>query len=286
LGYQRTGLWLVAKNRGAFEDALKTDGVTVTWVGPFADAPTGYEALASGSSDFFSSATAPAVSALAGGNPFKIVAANQAAPDGRAIIVFKDSVVKTVADLVGKKVAVQRGNVAEYTLLKTLEHENIAKDQVERVYIAPADAAIALTQKKVDAWTTWDPYISIAEIQNGARIIVSGQYAPDFGVYAARADLIKSQPDAVKKVLAGLQKEALWANANIVKAVNIEGTETKLPQPVIDRIGTRARDYSLSPVDPKILAQMQTISAWLVDNAVIPKPVDVASSVADGLFKG
>src|SRR5258708_17914732 len=41
---------------------LFRSGVTVNWVGPFADAPTGYEALASGSSDFFASATAPAIS--------------------------------------------------------------------------------------------------------------------------------------------------------------------------------------------------------------------------------
>jgi sulfonate transport system substrate-binding protein len=117
---------------------------------------------------------------------------------------------------------VQRGNVAEYTLLKTLVHEGIDKDSVTRIYISPQDAAIALAQSKVDAWVTWDPYVSIAETQGHARSIADGSAAPDYGVTVVRDELLESHPDVVKQVMSALQAESLWANANLSEATQME----------------------------------------------------------------
>jgi sulfonate transport system substrate-binding protein len=179
IAYQKGGLALIAIQRGLVEKQLALQGITVNWVGPLADAPTGYETLRARSADFFSSATAPAITALAAGTPMKFVAATRSTAEGRAFLVNKTSSIQSVQELIGKSVAVQRGNVAEYTLLKTLEHDGIDKARINRVYISPQDAAIALAQGKVDAWVTWDPYVSIAETQGNARIIGDGSAAPD-----------------------------------------------------------------------------------------------------------
>lgn len=286
IAYQKGGLALVAIQRGVVEQTLAQQGITVSWVGPLADAPTGYETLRARSADFFSSATAPAISALAAGTPMKIVAATPSTAESRAFLVNKGSSVQSVSELIGKSVAVQRGNVAEYTLLKTLEREGIDKDRVNRVYISPQDAAVALAQGKVDAWVTWDPYVSIAETQGNARAIADGSEAPDYGVTVVRSDLLDAQPDVVDKVMSALQAEAAWANANVAEATHMEIQQQGLPPDVAQVVAGRPRNYALQPVDDVAVTAMQGVSSWLSDAGVIPTPVDVSQAVASGVLAG
>ncbi|MBV8718505.1 MAG: aliphatic sulfonate ABC transporter substrate-binding protein [Chloroflexi bacterium] len=283
IAYQKGGLALVAIQRGLVEKQLAQQGITVSWVGPLADAPTGYETLRARSADFFSSATAPAISALAAGTPMKFVAATKSTAEGRAFLVNKTSSIQSVRELVGKSVAVQRGNVAEYTLLKTLETDNIDKDRVNRVYISPQDAAIALGQAKVDAWVTWDPYVSIAETQGNARIIADGSAAPDYGVTVVRSELLDAQPEIVKKVMTALQSEAAWASANLNEATQLEIQQQGLPADVARAVASRPRNYDLLPVDETVVTSMQGVATWLSDAGVIPSPVDVSKFVAPGM---
>jgi sulfonate transport system substrate-binding protein len=284
IAYQKGGLALVAIQRGIVEKQLAGQGITVNWVGPLADAPTGYETLRARSADFFSSATAPAISALAAGTPMKFVAATKSTAEGRAFLVNKNSSVQSVQELVGKSVAVQRGNVAEYTLLKTLEFDGIDKDRINRVYISPQDAAVALAQGKVDAWVTWDPYVSIAQTQGNARIIADGSAAPDYGVTVVRSELLDAQPEVVQKVMSALQSEAAWADANLSQATQMEIQQQNLPPDVAQAVASRPRNYALLPVDDTVVASMQGVSTWLSDAGVIPSAVDVSKSVAGGLI--
>jgi sulfonate transport system substrate-binding protein len=284
IAYQKGGLALVAIQRGLVEKQLAQQGITVNWVGPLADAPTGYETLRARSADFFSSATAPAISALAAGTPMKFVAATKSTAEGRAFLVNKTSSIQSVKELMGKSVAVQRGNVAEYTLLKTLEHDGIDKDRINRVYISPQDAAIALAQGKVDAWVTWDPYVSIAETQGNARIIGDGSAAPDYGVTVVRSELLDAQPEVVKNVMSALQAEAAWASTNVSEATQLEIQQQGLPPDVAQAVASRPRNYGLLPVDATVVASMQGVATWLSDAGVIPSPVDVSKSVASGLI--
>ncbi|MCX6023690.1 MAG: ABC transporter substrate-binding protein [Chloroflexi bacterium] len=215
---------------------------------------------------------------MSGEAPVKIVAASQSSSDGRAFLVSKDSTVKNLNDLIGKKVAVQRGNVAEYTFLKTLEKRNIAKDKIERVYIAPQDAAVALAQSKVDAWVTWDPYISIAETQNGAKVT-------DFGVWTSLDDFVKSKPELASAVISALAKEGAWANANAKDALGIIAKELNLPAEVADRMATRPSNCTIIGIDDKVAGEIQLTADWLKENSVIPNAVDLNKSVVRNLVK-
>jgi sulfonate transport system substrate-binding protein len=284
IAYQKSGLALVAIQRGIVEKQLAEQGILVSWVGPLADAPTGYETLRARSADFFSSATAPAISALAAGTPMKFVAATRSTAEGRAFLVNKSSPIQSVQELVGKSVAVQRGNVAEYTLLKTLEFDGIDKDRVNRVYISPQDAAVALWQGKVDAWVTWDPYVSIAETQGNARIIADGSAAPDYGVTVVRSDLLDSQPDVVTKVMRALQTEAAWADDHLSDATQLEIQQQNLPPDVAAAVASRPRRYALLPVDDTVVSSMQGVASWLSDAGVIPYAVNVSGAVASGIL--
>ena len=62
-----------------------------------------------------------------------------------------------VADLIGKKVGVNRGGIGEYLLAKALAQNGISLDQMEKTYLGPADGAYAFSTCNVDALAVWDP---------------------------------------------------------------------------------------------------------------------------------
>ncbi len=93
---------------------------------------------------------------------------------GDTIVVPKDSPIKSVADLKGKKVAVAEGSSANYNLLAQLAKAGLSYDDIEVKTLQPADALAAFSNKHVDAWAIWDPYTSQAELEADARILVDG----------------------------------------------------------------------------------------------------------------
>src|SRR6478735_5247600 len=111
-----TGLAL-ARTTGAFDTQLKTVNATASYAGPFPAFAPAAEAIKAGSVDITIGGLLSWVGGVAA-NPDLVVFAAQ--PDQlvtSGIVATKDSGVKTVADLKGKKVAVNKAGTGEYLLL-------------------------------------------------------------------------------------------------------------------------------------------------------------------------
>src|SRR6202163_4503396 len=108
IGFQKYGKLVLLKSKGTLEDKLKAKGYKVEWK-EFPSGPPLLEALNVGAIDFGHAGEAPPIFGQAAGAPFLYVAHELPAPEGEAILVPKDSAIKTVADLRGKKVALNKG---------------------------------------------------------------------------------------------------------------------------------------------------------------------------------
>lgn len=161
IGYVRWGLLPVIRQRGTLERALAAKNIKVEWVGPFPAFAPVLEAINAGSVDLAAGGDIPAISGLAGGTPICLLAYRPAVPQAEAILVQANSPIQKPADLVGKKVAVNRGGWGEHLLLKVIEKEDIPREQVKRVYMTPTNALPALLQSHVDAWAMWDPGLAM-----------------------------------------------------------------------------------------------------------------------------
>ena len=88
----------------------------------------------------------------------------------------KDSPIKSVADLKGKKVALNKGSNVHYLLVKALEkarpevQPTSSRCSCRRPMRAPPSRSGA-----VDAWVIWDPFLAAAEKQLGARVLADGR---------------------------------------------------------------------------------------------------------------
>ena len=118
IGFQKSASLLVLqKTQGTLEKRLAPQGVTVKWV-EFPAGPQLLEGLNVGAVDIGYVGEAPPIFAQAAGARFVYVGNDPAAPATEALVVQKDSPLKSVADLKGKRVALNKGSNVHYLLVK------------------------------------------------------------------------------------------------------------------------------------------------------------------------
>ena len=134
VGHQKG--WLsILKGRGTLEKRLAPLGVKVTWT-EFNAGPVQLEALNVGSIDFGDVGEAPPIFAQAAGAPLVYAGATVPRPALEAVIVPKDSSIRSVADLKGKRVAYNKGSNVQYFLVKLLEKNGLKYGDVQSVFLA------------------------------------------------------------------------------------------------------------------------------------------------------
>ncbi|MBC7728908.1 MAG: ABC transporter substrate-binding protein, partial [Microbacteriaceae bacterium] len=148
IGYQKSAVNLVIlKQQGVLEKRFPA--TRITWA-EFPAGPQLLEALAVGSLEFGLTGDSPPVFAQAAGKDLVYVAAEPPKPDSSAILVLGDSPIKTLADLKGRRIALQKGSSAHYLLVRAVEKASLTWRDIQPIYLAPADARAAFERKSVD----------------------------------------------------------------------------------------------------------------------------------------
>lgn len=117
-------------------------------------------------------------------------------------IVAADGI-KTLKDLVGKKVALAKGDVGETLLLYLLRREGLGMDKITVVARGPEDVAKAFLDGQASAAVTWEPFLSKALDRPGSGLIITSKDIPRLIVDTlnVRQDLVTEDPDAVKALM-------------------------------------------------------------------------------------
>ena len=87
----------------------------------------------------------------------------------------EQSPIKSFDDLRGKKIATGRGSIGHQLILAALEARGWKPNDVQIAFLAPSDAKVAYTQGSVDAWSTWEPYVSQEEVLFKSRRVITGE---------------------------------------------------------------------------------------------------------------
>ncbi|RQR55996.1 sulfonate ABC transporter substrate-binding protein [Burkholderia sp. Bp9126] len=277
IGYQKAGLLSVAKAQGALETRLKPLGYRVQWF-EFPAGPQLLEALNANSIDFGYTGAPPPVFAQAAGVRFVYVGAEPPAPHNEALIVKPDSPIKSVADLRGKKVALQKGSSANYLLLKALQKAGVRYDEIRPVYLPPADARAAFESGNVDAWAIWDPYYAAAQDSLKARTLsdYTGLTATH-NFYEATRDFAQRNPAIVAAILQHARATGLWVNGHPAETAALLAPKVGLPQPLV-KAWIRRVPFGAVPIDEKIVATQQSVADAFHDAKLIPQKLVVGDN--------
>jgi len=270
----------IGRLRGTIEKALAARGYTLQWQGPFAAFAPAVEALTPGSLDITEGSATSASSAMVAGAPFKIFAYALPSADGEGVIVRPDSGITTVPELIGKRVAVNRGGSGEYLLALALSKHGIPYDKVDRVYLGPADGAYAFSTGAVVGWSVWDPYLAIAQIRDKARIDAVSHAIDDENatIVVARNSLITEQPEAVHVIYDALVAENKWTTANPLAAARLWADDAKVDNATAELLAHR-QPVTYTGVDPSVSASLLRVARWFADEKIIPSVPDVANFV-------
>jgi sulfonate transport system substrate-binding protein len=278
IGVQKYGTLIVLQVSGALEKRLAPKGVSIEWT-EFPAGPQLLEALNGGSLDFGITGEAPPVFAQAAGVPFVYVGADRAAPQGEAILVAKDSPIRTVADLKGKRIAFNRGSNVHYLLIAALEKAGLKFSDIEPSYLAPADGRAAFARGSVDAWVIWDPYLAAGQAATQARVLANATgLARNPQFYLASAAFAKSSPDLVRAVLSETGKTDVWAEKHQAEVANLLAPRTGLSLYVL-HVALARLGYGVGPITPDIVASQQRIADTFFEAGVLPKKISVRSAV-------
>ncbi|RYG07925.1 MAG: aliphatic sulfonate ABC transporter substrate-binding protein, partial [Burkholderiales bacterium] len=236
IGYQKSAsLFVLQKAQGTLEKKLAPLGFGVKWV-EFPAGPQLLEGLNVGAVDVGYVGEAPPIFAQAAGAKFVYFGYDPAAPRAEAILVTKDSPIKSVADLKGKKVALNKGSNVHYLLVKQLEKNGLKFTDIQPVYLAPADGRAAFESKNVDAWVIWDPFQAAAEKATGARVLADGSpgVVNNYQYYLGARDFVAKNPKVIQALFEDSVTQGIWLKKNIRQAAELIGPLQGLPVDVVE----------------------------------------------------
>jgi sulfonate transport system substrate-binding protein len=257
---------------------MARSGVLVEWIG-FPAGPQLLEALNAGSIDFGHAGDTPPILAQAAGVPFVYVAHEPSRPHAEAILVPDGSPLKSLADLKGRRVALNKGSNVHYLLVRALEKAGVEYDQVKAIFLPPSDARAAFDGGSVDAWAAWDPYFAQAETGAGARVLADGEgLVANREFHLASRGLARDRPDAIRVILSALRREGDWARGHPGEVAQLLGAEIGVEIGTMRRVIGR-KGYGIAAMDDAVVAEQQRIADTFAELGVIPRRIAVREAV-------
>jgi sulfonate transport system substrate-binding protein len=264
---------LAIKKFGWLEEEFKADGTEIKWV-LSQGSNRALEFLAADAVDFGSTAGLAAVLAKANGNPIKTVYV-YSKPEWTALVVAKDSPIKSIEDLKGRKVAATKGTDPYLFLLRSLNDKGLHKNDIQHVHLQHADGRAALEQGRVDAWAGLDPHMAASELDSGTRIVYRNVDYNTYGFLNAREKFVAQHPQATARVIKVYERARKWIQAYPADAAKLLAAEAKISLDVAKRQLART-DFNQSAPTAVHVNALKGTAPILLEEGLVKPGTDVA----------
>lgn len=280
IGYQKSStLTAILKTNGELEKALTPLGVRISWHEFTSGLPL-LEAINTGNVDFGADVadTVP-LFAQAAGAKLAYIAEEAASPSAQAILVAADSPIKALADLKGKKVAVTKGAGSHFLLLAALAKAGLSFKDISPAYLTPADGRTAFIGGNVDAWVAWDPFLTSAQRQSGARVLSDGSdgLASYKRYYLSSAAFADRRSDVLNAIFAKLEETGKWVKSSPKEAATLLSTLWGIDAATVEEANSH-RSYKVGVVTASGLSEQQRIADAFFAEKLIPVKVDAGAA--------
>jgi sulfonate transport system substrate-binding protein len=278
IGYQKSSvLFNLIRVRKVLETRLGAR-VKVVWQ-EFPAGPQLLEGLNVGSIDVGFTGEVPPIFAQAAGAPLVYVLSERAGPATEAILVRRDAPYKSMADLKGKRIALNKGSNVHYLLARALEKAGLSFGDIDPVYLPPADARAAFDSGRVDAWVIWDPYYSQVADTGEARLLLDGTgLVENRGYYLATRQFVNEQSETLRILLAELRTMNTWSEAHRDEVADFLANLLEI-EPRVMRVVQHRRKFGIDAIGPEIVVYQQQIADTFLRLGLIPQSVRVEEAV-------
>jgi sulfonate transport system substrate-binding protein len=231
------------------------------------------EALSAGAIETGLVGDAPFTFAAAANVPVKAIAAVRQSREGLAVLVPDQSAIRSFDDLRGKKIATGRGSIGHQLILAALESRGWQASDVQIVFLAPSDAKVAYSQGSVDAWSTWEPYVSQEEVLfKSRRVITAEGITPGIGFQVATPAAIRDKRPELED----------FVRRNVKSYAETWGKLMNIPTAVPLNWLARAK-IRIVPIDDGVVADEQKTIDLYFRSGLIKQKLN-ASDIVDRSF--
>ncbi len=278
IAHQKLSTLALLRSTGELENKLKALGYKVTWT-EFPAGPQLLEGLNVGAVDFGHTGESPPVFAQAAGAPLLYVGNEPRSPTSEAILVPESSSIKSVADLKGKRVALNKGSNVHYLLVRALEQAGLQYSDITPVFLPPADARAAFVAGSIDAWVIWDPFRAAAEATASARTLRDGEgLVANHEFYLATKTFAADNPKAVATILDAVAEEGERINRNIPAVAAQFSQAVGIPAPILEAALKRTT-FGAKAITSQVANDQQKIADAFFKLGLIPKAIKISDAV-------
>ncbi len=275
--------------KGGTQSVMKAAGVLdglpyrLDW-SQFAAAAPLLEALNANAVDLAFAGDAPATFALAAGLQARIISPIRTSGAGTAILVSKDSPVRSVADLKGRTIAVNRGSIGHALVLAVAQAQDWPFTEIKIANLLPGEAKTALSTGAVDAWCSWGVYVAQARLVDQMRVVVDGGAGLLTGLsyLVATNDAIARRRNALLDFSHRLAAARRWAQVHPDDYARVLAAEIGVEQ----RVARLVFDIEVPvpiPIDDQVIADEQKTADRYLAAGIIHARLD-AARVFDASF--
>ena len=274
------GVLRVGNQKGGLRSLLEASGLardlpyTIEWSEFPAAAPL-LEALNAGALDLGYQGDLAFLTSYASGAPVRAIGAGRPSAAAQAILVKQDSPYHSLADLRGRRIAGNRAGWGQYLIRAALKQAGIAPGDVAVTLMPPADAALAFRSGAIDAWATWEPYVSLEVMQFGGRVLLNGEgLTPAIVLVSAHEQAIRTKRAMLADFLTRFRAGWAWADGHIPDYARYNAALTGLPEGVLRHDYETERTRAV-PITPALIAELQVAAANALEFGLLRQSLDV-----------
>ncbi len=151
------------------------------------------------------------------------------------------------------------------------------------VFLAPSDAKIAYTQGSVDAWSTWEPYVSQEEVLfKSRRVITAEGITPGLSFQVASPGAIRDKRPELQDFVRRLAAARAWSLGHVNDYAETWGKLMNIPPAVPLNWLARAK-IRIAPIDDGVVTDEQKTIDLYFRSGLIGRKLD-ASDIVDRSF--
>jgi NitT/TauT family transport system substrate-binding protein len=221
--------------------------------------------------------------------------------DGSEIIVGKNSRIRSLRDMKGKKMAIPSlYSNQNFVIRKMMDEYGMDPNDIEFIILPPPDMPTSLAAGAIDAYFVGEPFCAKAELDGIGKVLY---YARDIWpnfiscALVVHEDLIQQNPDVVRDLVRGIAASGAWAETHREEAAKLVSPYFRQDEKVLNYVLTsnpkRVSYVQLNPTDEdlqeiekqgiklKLLSKKipmnELVDRSFVPKEIIPTPIDEAS---------
>nr|MDA3834027.1 NrtA/SsuA/CpmA family ABC transporter substrate-binding protein [Spirochaetales bacterium] len=187
------------------------------------------------------------------------------------IVGRKDKGLKSVTDLKGKKIGMNRGTSSHFYLGSFLTDNELSTTDVETVDKNTQDLPDVLQRGEVDAISVWQPYReqTIKALGDNAILFPSREICRVTFSLAGKKNFVKEHQEVQKKLIRAFAKAAIFIRENRRESQDIISKEFNLENEIINTLWD---DYIFGTfLDQALLIGLDDIARWAINNQFTDK---------------